>query len=393
MWIPNDSEELERLIKDRVLEESANLDFKSELPSSSKELAKDVAAMANDGGTLVFGVGEDSSGHPTVLLPFRLAGAAERISSIIQSALAEPPTVEIKTLASQQDPEIGYLAVVVPASPRAPHMVIVKGDNRFYGRAAKGNMPLSEGEVARLYQRRQQWEQNREAHLSQVVTELALEPSPDHGFLYMFARPVAPSPNRLAALGDRHDQRNGLYQMIADVAGEAVYPHRFSPGFSGGNFKPIAAGWRVLMTGERSGSDPHQNTLELEVHFNGELRLVLGRAAQLLNGQLVLFEVGLAETVVRFLTLAGRLYRKLGYFGAVDIGLAVTGISGAVAYGVLRGHVGFLTQFDQSSFQETARVVSVQLENESSGVAHTLLGRLFHASGAVGDFDPFKNSG
>jgi len=45
--------------------------------------------------------------------------------------------------------------VIVPQSARAPHMVIVKGDNRYYGRDARGNRVLNEGDVARLYERRQ----------------------------------------------------------------------------------------------------------------------------------------------------------------------------------------------------------------------------------------------
>jgi hypothetical protein len=49
----------------------------------------------------------------------------------------------------------------VPQSSRAPHQVTVGGDLRFYGRAAKGNRILTEGEVARLYRRREEWEQNR----------------------------------------------------------------------------------------------------------------------------------------------------------------------------------------------------------------------------------------
>lgn len=64
MWIPTDANELEGLITSGRLDESSVLDFKRELPANTKELAKDVAAMANDGGTLVFGIGEDATGRP-----------------------------------------------------------------------------------------------------------------------------------------------------------------------------------------------------------------------------------------------------------------------------------------------------------------------------------------
>ena len=64
MWIPTDANELEGLITSGRLDESSVLDFKREQPANTKELAKDVAAMANDGGTLVFGIGEDAAGRP-----------------------------------------------------------------------------------------------------------------------------------------------------------------------------------------------------------------------------------------------------------------------------------------------------------------------------------------
>jgi hypothetical protein len=52
-------------------------------------------------------------------------------------------------------------------------MVTVGGDNRYYGRGATGNMRLSEGDVARLYERRQRWEIDREDMLDEVIPDTA----------------------------------------------------------------------------------------------------------------------------------------------------------------------------------------------------------------------------
>jgi hypothetical protein len=337
MWIPSDAGTLEKLINDRSVEESTILDFKGELPPNSRELAKDVASMANDGGVLVFGVGEDDSGAPTILSPFQLEGAAERISSMIRSSLAEPPVVEVKTLPRKDSPDIGYLLVIVPASPRAPHMVVVKGDNRYYGRGPKGNIPLTEGEVARLYQRRQVWESDRGTHLDLVIRDLDLGAKADFGFLYMYSRPAAASSSFLGVLGDREEQRSVISQLISEAASSKVHPHQFSPDLQNGYIGPISAGWKVRTGGERIGNDT-TNVLDVEVRFDGELRLVMGRAAAMFEqNRFALFEVGLVRIATRFLVLAGRLYQKLGYFGAVDVGLAVTGISGATAFGAIKG--------------------------------------------------------
>jgi hypothetical protein len=41
--------------------------------------------------------------------------------------------------------------------------------NRYYGRSAKDNVPLTEGEIARLYERRRSWELNRETLLDGAI--------------------------------------------------------------------------------------------------------------------------------------------------------------------------------------------------------------------------------
>ena len=77
--------------------------------------------MGPDGGVLVYGLGEDEHKHLTELAPFKLAGAAERIAQIVQTSIAEPPYIETRPLPCDGDVARGYLAVVVPQSPRAPH--------------------------------------------------------------------------------------------------------------------------------------------------------------------------------------------------------------------------------------------------------------------------------
>jgi hypothetical protein len=76
----------------------------------------------------------------------------------VNTSITEVPYIEVKPHALPDDPTKGYIVVVVPASPRAPHQVTVKGEYRFYGRGATGNRLLNEGEIARLYARRERYE-------------------------------------------------------------------------------------------------------------------------------------------------------------------------------------------------------------------------------------------
>lgn len=128
--------------------------------------------MTVDGGVLFSGLGGDDPTRPDRREPFDLTGAAERIDQVAQTGIAEPPVIEIHDIASDEQPGTGYLSVVIPAAPRAPHMLTINGDNRYWGRGATGNRILSEGEVARLYARREQWEEDRDQLLAQAVASV-----------------------------------------------------------------------------------------------------------------------------------------------------------------------------------------------------------------------------
>jgi hypothetical protein len=173
------------------LVETASFDAKAALPAKgkSKDLAIDVAAMANDGGTLLYGVGEDENDRPTIPQPFRLAGARERVDQIVRTSISEPPDIQVRELPTDEDASLGYLVIAVPPSPRAPHMVTVGKEYRYYGRGDTDNVLLTEGEVARLYERRQRWEVDRDAMLDEAIFSAPIEPHEDFAYLHVVARP------------------------------------------------------------------------------------------------------------------------------------------------------------------------------------------------------------
>ena len=80
-WIPESEQEILAAIEAEALVETATFDAKAALPAKgrSKDLAIDVAAIVGDGGTLLYGVGENEDRRLTVPQPFRLAGGRERV--------------------------------------------------------------------------------------------------------------------------------------------------------------------------------------------------------------------------------------------------------------------------------------------------------------------------
>jgi hypothetical protein len=221
MWIPTSAAEIEATAERGDLEETAGFDAKADLPATKKNitLAVDVAAMATDGGVLLHGLGEDENERLTVLSPITLAGAAERVDQIVSTSRVEVPYLRISEFPTGADPTKGYLLVIVPQSSRAPHQVTVGGDLRFYGRAAKGNRILTEGEVARLYRRREEWEQNRSALLAEAVGQAPFPPQDQFAYLHAFVRPVAPDQGiwdrAVAAVGG---DRGELQRQLAEAA-------------------------------------------------------------------------------------------------------------------------------------------------------------------------------
>lgn len=138
VWIPETEREILAAAEAGDLAETATFDAKAALPAQgkSRDLAVDVAAMASDGDTLLYGIGEDEHDRLTVSTPFKLAGVAERVDQIVRTCISEPPDVQLRPIPTEDDPAVGYLVIIVPASPRAPHMVTVGGHNRYYGRGS-----------------------------------------------------------------------------------------------------------------------------------------------------------------------------------------------------------------------------------------------------------------
>lgn len=392
MWIPQSEKEIKAAIEAGDLTETAIFDAKATLPGQgrSKDIAVDVAAMANDGGTLLYGVGEDGHGRPAVSTPIDLKGAAERVDQIVRTSISEPPTVEVRAVPMAGDPGRGYLVVAVPSSPRAPHMVVVGGDHRYYGRSATGNVRLSEGEVARLYERRQRWEVDQEALLDEAIARAPLEPHEGYGYLHLVARPVVPDEELLERAKGDQPVRNVLNGLFSKAASPQLFGRSYSPDLSEHfSFARVADGWLAShgMSDRQPYRDPG-NVLEFEVGLDGGGHLFCGRAADNLDNSLVIFEVIVAGLTTRFLAVLGELYTAGGYLGQVDVGVAVTGLSGGVSYIVKSRMFSSPRPYDRDEYRRTGRFSASTLRDDPRSAARRLVYPLVRAT-TEETYDPF----
>jgi hypothetical protein len=396
MWIPASADELEKAVVEGLLEESSQLDFKGSLPdkNNNADIAVDVSAMTVDGGVLVYGVAEDENKRPTRLSPIELTGTPERVDQILRTSVHESPVVRFEVLASVDDPARGYVVVIVPPSPRAPHQVVAAGkyQYRYYGRGATGNRILTEAEIARLYARRQSWSINRRDHLQTVIDGAPFDPSPDLGYLHAFVRPVVIDDDLWTRAAG--DDTNALQRRISNASRLANDGLRYDPALAD------AANWT------RHGADIWRFSREHEgkasysalcdVNFDGRGQLFCGRVADRLPpkpyeadqpGRLVIFEQIVAGNLASFFALMGELYAAAGYAGVVDIGIALTGIQGTQALSVAQNLVGSSVGYPDSRYATDLQVNAEDLE-QPRDLTRRALRRFFDAL-VRPDFDAF----
>jgi hypothetical protein len=392
MWIPVSADEIEARVADRSLDENAYFDAKRDLGGKNKDIAKDVTAMANNGGVLVYGIGEDEHNRPTILAPIVLRGQRERIDAVVHTSVAPPPEIRIDEHPLASDPELGYLVVAVPASPQAPHMVMADKDNRYYQRMETQSVPMPEGEVSRLYERRQRWEVDREQLLSQAVerNQRIWPPDPNFADLHVVVRPVAATPSMIDEMVPDADPQIFLLNLLVQAR------HVFSSSSYHPDLTP-QGGWYPRDGGWRAGSHPQersrQNIVDLTVTERGIGYFFCGCAGDHLregDPYLLLLEDLVAGLTTRTLFILGSLYKAARYLGPVDVGVAVTGLSG---YPLYSAHPEYRNLVGQplprtEDYRRTARVLAHELEANPRRISRSLVLPLIHQV-TSGAYDPY----
>jgi len=145
-------EDIERLVIERACE-GMRLEFKQALPDSGRndDIARAIASFANaEGGVLVYGIREDKETNSAQeRTPVVLAKAAERITQVA-GVIDEPVALEdVRPIGDPDHEGLGYVVVVVPRGPRAPHLV----DGVVYGRTPRGRTTLGRRAIGELFAR------------------------------------------------------------------------------------------------------------------------------------------------------------------------------------------------------------------------------------------------
>lgn len=160
----------------RAVREDADLDFKqfgySNSDAQKRELAADIAAMANHrGGVIVIGI-RDENDSAVECTPVEIKEGEEgRFRQIAASAIAPHVPFAIHIIESAELLGHGYYLIAIPPSPLRPHAVRKDRDLRYPRRDGPTKRWLSEAEVADLYRDRFRMATDQSDHVQAVIGE------------------------------------------------------------------------------------------------------------------------------------------------------------------------------------------------------------------------------
>ena len=385
-WIPATEDDLAQAARQGLLEETHYLDIKASIPSggsSNRELARDLASFAVDGGTIIVGVSESDGGAPE-LTPVHLSGLPERVEQVARSVPDPPVPVTCTPIPASAGPGLGYLLVEVPATGTAPHMVA----GVYMGRGDKTKLRLSDAEVVRLHHAR---ERTDEVVARLLDDYIARDPVPAsqrrQAHLFVIAVPVRPRPEML--LQARTDGRwtNLLTELTRSGAEFGGPPPAVRPSLlSASQFGHRADGGALtynLTEARRIEHEESEDAVEIEFSEDGAVRVTHTRFSDAVEGRQVLFEGAMPDLVRRTVGVAAAVADRTGYLGQWMLGVAATGIAGLPVYGSGRVFASALATVgaDHLEYRQYTAAAALELQESPGAVTQRLVGRFLRSIG------------
>lgn len=380
-------EDLERLAQNGLLEENHWLDLKRELGagnSSNKELAKDIAAFALDGGMILIGVDEDTS--PPRLWPVPLAGLAERIEQVARMRVDEAVQVRTIVIESADTPGHGYVVVHVPQSVRAPHMA----DGRYYGRGDKTNRVLPNTEVVRLLDRRLADRRDLRAEAHAIRAELVGDDTP---LLVVVAEPLNALDDMLVSLAESPQWQEPVLNLVRSVVG----PHQrtYAPTLAEATGFARRPDGVALTTGMYDGQrfGGRDRAAEIVFHESGRLVLASERAVTIRSftgvvfppppDVTVVFEALIIGHVDLLARLAGAVSHRWGYTGSWRFALSLNGLRDSVSWLITdRTYGDSGPVYTKDSYERAAEASLSDLDENPGRITAALTGPLLRSLGS-----------
>ena len=311
---PETLAELEASLAAKLLQEGQHLEFKRELPSN-KEIARQCAALAVQGGVLVLGVGETDAGF--VASPIDCAGVRERVGQIAQDTPQPPVELDSRVLHAAEAGK-GVVWVEIPPSPHMLHQV----GGTYYRRDDARTRPMSNAEVtARMALR-----EERPLMLEQALDKALQRPEPAgtplHARTCVVARPIGAAPDELFARANTPDQWDefaydlmaptGPILMPAPVRAWGFISHQATPDGATGGAESVMLYRDIVF--EKNGAVAHLS------YSRGRDR----RNADTVQPWLVL------QACLEVIGIIGAIHERIAQSLPWDIAVSIRGVKGHV---------------------------------------------------------------
>lgn len=388
-WMPRTEQDIQDAIDRCLLDETHYLDLKREVGAGraeNKELARDLAQFAVDGGALLIGV-EEVKGGPPVLSPVPLDGLAERVEQVARSSVDPPLFVTSTPIVSAATSGQGYLVVQVPVSATAPHMV----DGAYYGRGHKVRSRLSDAEVRRLHDGQRSGEHVLRRELA---TYIERDPVPGdqraQAHLFMVAVPAVPRPEMLLGLTGAEDAHSQLLRLMSR-GGDL--PNRLGDSFaprllSAGSLQRRSDGM-AMTYGLKPGRELEnygdgalrEDAVEFEFTEDGTLRLMTTRLSDNIGDQQVLFPTVMPILVRQFIGVAGVVASEVGYGGVWRFAVGATGVAGLPVQDRGGWNGSLRVSRDLERYERFTSATTSELVAQPGPVADRLVGRFLRGIG------------
>jgi hypothetical protein len=388
-WQPRSVADVQAAINDGTLGERHWLDVKETVGSSDgarKELARDLASFANDGGGLILGVAEDKATGEFRLAPVELAGLAERVDQVVRSRCDPPLYVQCHPLAGPAATH-GVLLVEVPPSPLAPHMV----EGTYYGRNDKTKHKLTDAEVANLHARRTARQLTGEQVIAREVARSPIAQADQKlSHLFVVAQPLASPPDLLTPLIGNERLRSLIIEANGAVPGSDRFsPHLglalpdYEPRPRGAGFHSYAIVGRRFQPQMKPAREESQ--IDLEVWDDGTIALFCGGASlmgyrsspdderQYIHGMAVVI---LTRAV---LAIAAKLGSTSGYAGRWLLAVGLNNLRGRFAGYALSGPGEDFPPYVEDDYVQATESMTIELLAQPGAITARLVHRLLRA--------------
>jgi hypothetical protein len=398
-WTPQTEADLQAAIDGGLIEESSYLDAKRELASKSdnRELARDLASFANEGGTLLIGIDEDKSARTFSLAPQPLGGLAERVDQVARSIPDPPISVVIKPIPSNADTSHGYLVVHVPMSPQAPHMV----DGKYHGRGDTTKHILRDPDVARLHARRRSTDEDVLAILSDEMKRDPLGDIGEQSHLFLVAQPIAGRRDMLLDFTSAPDWNLKLAHLVQKsytpevnqvLQGNEVHPELLHASNSFRRSGGVARATPNLGQGRiwQPERAEDEDVVELQVFEDGGLRLYFSRFSDHMDragGQQVVLDAAAPSLARRLVAVVEEVADITGHQGAWSFAVGASRLKGRVPYSMMQSWgTSYPSRYDRDDYHQATAATRAELATAPGGVVNRMVGPLLRGFGVHGRY-------